>query len=119
MFIITKLDQRWQCVSSGGWRNVGPTRWRDVKPADKHNVAPTSPAYVAPTVLTTLGQRLFNGAVLQGVRKEFKKFVTDYILVLNYYIPPGQFLCTITQKCCTGQGLSSIAAGDKMIPPPR
>jgi len=24
MFIITKLDQRWQCVGSGGWRNVGP-----------------------------------------------------------------------------------------------
>ena len=45
-----------------GW----PTRWRDVKPAAKPNVAPTSPAYVAPTVLTTLGQRLFDGAVLQG-----------------------------------------------------
>ena len=24
IFIITTLDQRWQCVGSGGWRHVGP-----------------------------------------------------------------------------------------------
>jgi len=65
--VITRLGQRWRCRGSRGWRNVAPTGWRDVKPAAKDNVAPTSPAYVAPTVLTTLGQRLFNGAVLQGL----------------------------------------------------
>jgi len=55
----SRLAHRWATM-------VGPTRWRDVKPAAKPNVVPTSPAYVAPTVLTTLGQRLFDGAVLQG-----------------------------------------------------